>query len=64
VKTEIAQAPTACTVPPSPLPKLPDRQITTTELAQKYNGLQGLYVRETGRYRNCQAYVRRINEKG
>ena len=62
VKTAIAPPPSACTVAPKGLPRLPDRDITTTELAQGYNRLQGLYAREAGRYRNCQGYVKRLRE--
>ncbi len=62
VKTDIAPPPSACTVPPRSLPRLPDRDMTVAELAQSFNGLQGLYVRETGRFRNCQQYVRRVDK--
>ncbi len=60
VKTPIAEAPAACRRAPKDLPRLPDREITTAELARRYNALQAQYLREAGRARLCQRYVQRI----
>jgi hypothetical protein len=45
------------------VPELPDRAITTAELATHYNRLQALYLREAGRGRLCRQYVARLHAK-
>lgn len=60
VKTQIAPPPQACRKAPKDLPRLPDREVTTVELAASYNRLQAQYRREAGRFRLCQKYVARL----
>ena len=61
VKTALAPAPVACRKePPSP-PKLPDRAITSTELAKSYNRLQAQYRRQAAQHRLCRQYVARLH---
>lgn len=63
VKVPLAPAPAACVTGAKPIPALPDRAITTAELATQYNRLQALYLREAGRGRLCRQHVARLYEK-
>ncbi len=60
VKTQLPKPPASCRTAPKDLPRLPDRALKTSELAQGYNRLQAQYRREVGRYRLCQKFVARL----
>ncbi len=60
VKAPLAPAPAACAASAKPIPPLPDRAITTAELAVNYNRLKALYLREVGRGALCRKHVARL----
>lgn len=60
VKTKVASAPPACRTAPKALPRLPERDMSTGEFAQKYLRLQAQYRREAGRFRLCQKFVAKV----
>jgi len=60
VKTKLAPAPEACRKSPPYPPSLPERDMSTGDLAKAYARLQANYRREAGRFRLCQRYVARL----
>lgn len=60
IKTPLPPPPKACIKAPESPPRLPDRDLSTLEMAKAYARLKANYQREMGRFRLCQKHVARL----
>ena len=60
VKTPLPPPPPACIKAPELPPRLPDRDMSTLEMAKAYARLKANYQREVARFRLCQKHVARL----